>query len=229
MAFLPVRARYDTVVVTCCCEVGEVRIIAGAWRGCRLTAPAKEVARPTTDRVKEAMFNLMGWDWSGGLAVDLFAGSGALGLEALSRGAEAAILVDTDPRSLAAIRENVRRCRAEGRAQVWRMDWQLAWRKIASSCAEVGWVFVDPPYRLDAWERVLAVLAMSPVTIRHGVVCEHPRARVLPDAVRGLSRVKHRAYGDIAVSIYRPVAGTGDSEEGRGDDGAAGRDLPGQL
>lgn len=194
-----------------------MRIIAGQWRGVRLVAPAGEVARPTTDRVKESLFNLMGWSWEGGIAVDLFAGSGSLGLEALSRGADHAVLVDTHPRSLAAVRENVHRLRAEDRCSVWRLDWARAWERLERLGWAAGWVFVDPPYRLGLWPRVLSVLADSPVPIRHGVACEHPGSVNLPDAVGRLRRVKHRVYGDIAISLYQSHPPSGPDGVGAAD------------
>ncbi|MCL6636532.1 MAG: 16S rRNA (guanine(966)-N(2))-methyltransferase RsmD [Alicyclobacillus sp.] len=181
-----------------------MRIIAGQWRGLRLTAPAGTVARPTTDRVKEAMFNLMGWGWSGGWAIDLFAGSGALGLEALSRGADAAVFMDVHRASLAAIRENVRRCRAEAVCQVWAVDWRRGWQRVCAQGLPVGWVFVDPPYPLGLWPEVLQVLGDSLVPVQFGVVCEHPAAVSLPAVAGSLRLAKQRAYGDVAVSLYSP-------------------------
>ncbi|MCL6516437.1 16S rRNA (guanine(966)-N(2))-methyltransferase RsmD [Alicyclobacillus sp.] len=198
-----------------------MRIIAGRWRGFRLTAPAGDVARPTTDRVKESLFNLMGWAWDGGIAVDLFAGSGALGLEALSRGADRAVLVDTHPRSIAAVRDNVRRLGAEPWCEVWRMDWAQAWTRLAERSWDAGWVFVDPPYRLGLWPRVLQAIAQSPVSIRHGVVCEHPAQVALPEAVGRLERFKARAYGDIAISLYRDAGAPGGDAGRRGKLGMA--------
>ncbi|WP_026974774.1 16S rRNA (guanine(966)-N(2))-methyltransferase RsmD [Alicyclobacillus contaminans] len=179
-----------------------MRVIAGAWKGMPLHAPRGTAARPTTDRVKESMFNLLGPHWSGRTAVDLFAGSGALGLEALSRGAESAIFVDPNPLSVQAILANIRRCKAEAQTQVWRMDWQTAWARVCAEAVDVGWVFVDPPYAKQLWLPVLETVAKGTVPVLHGVVCEHPRTVSLPERVGPLERGKHRSYGDIAVSIY---------------------------
>lgn len=183
--------------------VMRVRIIAGEWKGLRLSAPAGAVARPTTDRVKESMFNLMGIDWPGGAAVDLFAGSGALGLEALSRGAPRAYLIDVSPVSLRAIRENVDRARSQARVQLWRMDWSAGWQRISSSGEQVAWVFVDPPYAMRLWEQVLQTIAVNPGGLTAGVVCEHPVEEVLKDRYECLVRFKSKRYGDIAISLYR--------------------------
>jgi 16S rRNA (guanine966-N2)-methyltransferase len=187
-----------------------VRIIAGEWKGMQLVAPKGQVARPTTDRVKESMFNLMGWNWADGVAVDLFAGSGALGLEALSRGAPAAVFADVHPASIAAIKANVQRCRAEDRVTILRQDWSAAWHHIAERVKDVGWVFVDPPYQQNLWQDVLSVVCTGELKPRSGIVCEHPRTVVLPDRVGAYAVWKSRAYGDIAVTIYRMDASGGE-------------------
>ena len=185
-------------------QVGEIlRVISGNWRGHRLDAPSGTVARPTTDRVKESMFNLMGPNWTGELAVDLFAGSGALGIEALSRGAERAVFVDKSPRSIAAVRTNLERLHALSEASLVVADWQTGWRRAIEGRTEVGWVFVDPPYAKQLWVDVLSTIAESGVTVVHGIVCEHPRDVDLPEAVGSLQRIKERIYGDIVVTIYK--------------------------
>ncbi len=184
-----------------------MRVIAGEWKGLTLSAPKGQVARPTTDRVKESMFNLLGWNWLGGVAVDLFAGSGALGIEALSRGAESAIFVDVHPASLAALRENLNRCKAGPRAKVYRADWEVAWTKVCASDIDVGWVFVDPPYGKNLWVPVLSAISRGSVHPRFGVVCEHPKDVSLPSQVGDLDVTKSKAYGDIAVTIYRSRRG----------------------
>lgn len=182
-----------------------MRIIAGAWKGLSLAAPKGSVARPSTDRVKESMFNLLGIDWPEGAAVDLFAGSGALGLEALSRGAEHAYFTDTHAASLRAVAENVKRCRAEERVTVWRCDWGTGWSRVVSLGVPVAWIFVDPPYAASLWDEVLTVIGQSPGGLTHGVVCEHPVHQTLADTYGCLEQRKNKRYGDIAVSLYRRV------------------------
>jgi 16S rRNA (guanine966-N2)-methyltransferase len=184
-----------------------MRVISGEWKGLTLVAPKGQVARPTTDRVKESMFNLLGWNWTGGVAVDLFAGSGALGIEALSRGAESAIFADVHPASLAALRENLTRCKAGHRAKVYRADWEAAWNKICAAGLDVGWVFVDPPYSKNLWVPVLTSISRCSVHPRFGVVCEHPKDVLLPSQVGDLEVAKSKVYGDIAVTMYRSYGG----------------------
>ncbi|MCL6627604.1 16S rRNA (guanine(966)-N(2))-methyltransferase RsmD [Alicyclobacillus shizuokensis] len=175
-----------------------MRIIAGRWRGRRLFSPPGLVARPTTDRVKESMFNLLGPFSGEEHVLDLFAGSGALGLEALSRGAEQAVFVDRHPQSIATIRRNVAALGAAGAAQVWKMDWRSAWTRLTGP---VDWVFVDPPYRERLWLPVLEAAAAHAPGVG-GVVCEHPHEEVLPDSSGPFSIWKARRYGDIQITIY---------------------------
>lgn len=179
-----------------------MRVIAGAWKGLRLDAPAGTEARPTTDRVKESMFSLMGLQWEGSGVVDLFAGSGALGIEALSRGANTAVFIDKSPKSLAAVRANLARCKATFGAHVISGNWSTGWERACELLHEIGWVFVDPPYKLSLWEKVLERISASPKVIRFGVVCEHPKEVDLPLRVGTLVQSKNRAYGDIALTIY---------------------------
>ncbi len=182
-------------------EASWLRVIAGKWKGRSLIAPEGTIARPTTDRVKESMFNLIGHHMSGGYVLDLFAGSGALGIEALSRGAGHAVFVDESVRSLHAVRENLKRCRADGDAQVWRADWKKGISRFANEFARAEWVFVDPPYGKSLWEPVVDDLARYPALFG-GIVCEHPKNTALPEEIRMYSVWKHKVYGDIAVTIY---------------------------
>jgi 16S rRNA (guanine966-N2)-methyltransferase len=180
-----------------------LRIISGQWKGLQLVAPVGDATRPTTDRVKESMFNLMGLSWTGHTAVDLFAGSGALGLETLSRGADEVIFVDKNPKSLHAIGDNIRRCKAEPWVQVWKMDWLAAWKQVVAQGVAVGWVFVDPPYRMMLWDKVLETIGCGEHPVTFGVVCEHPKTTMLPDTVGHLHLHKSKCYGDIQITMYR--------------------------
>lgn len=179
-----------------------MRIVAGSWKGLQLTAPTGAVARPTTDRVKESMFQLLGIRWPGAAAVDLFSGSGALGLEALSRGATHAYLIDNNSVSLAAIRANVERCQAQEQVTVWRCDWRVGWNQVVAAGKSVAWTFVDPPYAHESWDDVLAVIGTTPGPLTHGVVCEHPAMRELGAVYGCLRKWKFKRYGDIGVSVY---------------------------
>jgi 16S rRNA (guanine966-N2)-methyltransferase len=140
-----------------------MRIVAGAWRGRTLIAPPGQGTRPTADRVRQALFDmLMHAEWGGrGLiegatVLDVFAGTGALGLEALSRGAASACFIESDPVSLRALRANIAACRAEDRTEVMAID--VLTVAVGRSSRPAGVVFLDPPYGLNLAPRALVQL-----------------------------------------------------------------------
>jgi 16S rRNA (guanine966-N2)-methyltransferase len=181
-----------------------VRIVAGTHRGRRISAPPGRDTRPTPDRVREAVFAMLG-PLDGVEVLDLFAGSGALGLEALSRGAVAAAFVDRSPRAAAAIRANAASLGLEDRVRVVRRDWRAALAAERAAGRRFGLCLCDPPYSL--LPRVAGGLgvALAPLMTPGGtVVIEHPSAGPDPEP-KGLpiaSRTE-RTYGDTAVSVLR--------------------------
>jgi 16S rRNA (guanine966-N2)-methyltransferase len=172
-----------------------VRVVAGEFKGHPLRAPRGSATRPTADRVREALFSMLG-DVSGARVLDLFAGSGALGIEALSRGAESAVFVDRDPRAVAATRRNLEAVGAE--AEVRRQE---ALRFLAAYRGTFDLVLVDPPYDSAARlagplaERLPAALARNAV-----VVTESDKRRPLE---LPLPLTRERAYGDVRIAIHR--------------------------
>jgi len=135
---------------------GQVRIIGGRWRNTRLAVPDLEGLRPTSDRVRETLFNWLMPRLPGARVLDLFAGSGALGLEAVSRGAVSACLVERDPGMAARLREQVAKLGAEGQVQVQQED-ALRWLAQVPA-ARFDIAFVDPPFAAGLWNQVLAAL-----------------------------------------------------------------------
>lgn len=134
-----------------------IRIIAGQWRGRRLPVLSHEGLRPTTDRVRETVFNWLMHDLAGARCLDLFAGSGALGFEALSRGAEFVAFVESDKRVAAQLGENLRDLSAEQRGDVHCMN-ALAYLR-ARPAKPMDIVFLDPPYRAELLDEVVELLA----------------------------------------------------------------------
>lgn len=186
-----------------------MRIIAGTLGGLRIRAPAGQLTRPTSDRVREALFSLIEARRSlvGARVLDLYAGSGALAFEALSRGANAAVLVDSDRRSYQVIRDNARALRLSERCQV-ACDAVERWLSKAPSVQEpFDLVLMDPPYRLDA-QPVLETLADSGLLARDALVAlEHASRRdsaPTGDLARSssLERLLTRRYGDSSLSLY---------------------------
>jgi 16S rRNA (guanine966-N2)-methyltransferase len=181
-------------------SVGSVRIVAGEFRGRVLGAPAGMDTRPTSEKVREAVFNILG-DIEGDHVLDLFAGSGALGLEALSRGAAHATFVDAARAALIAVRANLRELGVEGRATVVAGD---AVAVVGRHAGPAPWrlVFVDPPYRSDLAARVIGALPAARLAADARVIIEHDRRNAPPDALGSLLRTDQRRYGDTLVSFF---------------------------
>lgn len=170
-----------------------MRIVAGEWRGRRLKPPADARVRPTADRVREAWMSIIQGDLADARVLDLFAGSGALGLEALSRGAQSATFVELASRSLAALRSNVGALGAEAQSTVHRGDALVFAGKLAAGEFDVA--FADPPYRLGLAERVAQLWLETPFARVLGV--EHEKG------IRLAGAADVRAYGDTVVTFYR--------------------------
>jgi len=190
-----------------------VRIIAGELRGRRLRPVAGRKIRPTGDKVREAIFAILDSRYAlpgndGTRVLDLYAGTGALGLEAISRGAAWVTFVDVDAEAAATVRANLEHCRAGDRGEVRRQSVAafLA-RGAAAAAAGPGFdlAFLDPPY--DAGDDLAATLAtLGPplLTQEAVVVVEHPAAGPPPDAAGLLTLVDRRKWGHTGVSFYRP-------------------------
>ena len=185
-----------------------MRIVAGEARGIRL-APVPEGVRPTADRVREALFNSLGQFFDGGEVLDLYAGTGALGIEALSRGCERATFVEANGRTAAVIRENLRRTRFEGRAEVFRGDARREVEILVREGREYRLIFADPPYKIAASEigEVLPLL-MELLAPGGRVVVESgdPLASEVVESAKGVSR----RYGGTFVTIFEGAEGTMD-------------------
>ncbi len=172
-------------------------MVAGDLRGRRLHAPRGRATRPTSDRVREALFSIIG-DVSGLRALDLFAGSGALGIEALSRGAAEAVFVDSAPRAVAAIRRNLAALGLDG--TVHRRD-ALAFLARAPASERFGLVFVDPPY--DSATRVAEQLAarLPPLLTDNALIVTESDKRNPLELPFPLPT--QRVYGDTRIAVHR--------------------------
>ena len=190
------------------------RVIAGTARGLRLLAPGP-ATRPLGDRLKQTLFAVLEPDLPGARVLDLFAGSGAAGIEALSRGARAATFVERDPPTSRVIEDNLRRARVGDRATVVRAD---AFEWLGSQRAG-PWdvVIVDPPYaEAHLLERALEALGRPGVVSPGGRVVAKHFWRDIPPARSGLlASERERRFGESAVTFYRAELGGGASEEER--------------
>jgi 16S rRNA (guanine966-N2)-methyltransferase len=196
-----------------------VRVIAGKYRSRRLQTLRGTALRPSSDRLRETLFNILGPAIEGAIFVDLFAGSGAVGIEALSRGARGAIFVENHPAGAALIARNlaalgiptaarvIQRKTFAGSAEILRMDAMDALERLAESGARVEYVFADPPYAdTGAYEEILTFLGESELLARGGrVIAEHRRKTELPSLAGRLERARVLEQGDSALSFYTPM------------------------
>jgi 16S rRNA (guanine966-N2)-methyltransferase len=186
-----------------------MRITGGTLRSRALKAPKGLATRPTTDRVREALFGILtsAGALEGARVLDLYAGTGALALEALSRGAATAVLVESAREALAALRANVTALGLEDRARVVAGDVAKAIRRLPDA-GPFDLVFADPPWAMvdeGHGAAVLSALARSAGIATDGrVVLEHS-ARTAPFDVDGLVRLETRKYGDTALTFYKPA------------------------
>jgi 16S rRNA (guanine966-N2)-methyltransferase len=170
-----------------------VRIVAGEWRGRRIKPPDDERVRPTADRVREAWMSIIGSEIVGARVLDLCAGSGALGLEALSRGAAVAEFVDVSPRSLRALRENAELLGAGDRVIIHRADAVRFVSGLAAGAFDVA--FADPPYGFGLGAEIAAAWLVTRFAAVLSV--EHGSREVLPEGG------ETRRYGTTALTFYR--------------------------
>ncbi|MBZ4334641.1 16S rRNA (guanine(966)-N(2))-methyltransferase RsmD [Corallococcus sp. AS-1-12] len=183
-----------------------MRIVAGSAKGRALTGPKPSSGhiRPTADRVRETIFNMLGQFLDGQAVLDLYAGTGALGLEALSRGAGRLVLVDQDREALALCRKNTDALGFTSKVSILAQPVARALETLGKQGEKFELVFADPPYAARVVETVLdAVVAAGLVTPGGVVVVEHDKREAAPDAHAGLGREDQRRFGDTLVSFYR--------------------------
>jgi 16S rRNA (guanine966-N2)-methyltransferase len=182
-----------------------MRIVGGTRRGRRLLPPRSHHTRPTADRVRETLFNVLGQMLDGGEVLDLYAGTGALGLEALSRGAERAVLVDLSAEAAELCQKNAALLGFDSVVTVLRLRVDRAVERLAREGRRFVLAFADPPYaaRAGGW----VVEAVSPLLTEGGVlVVEHDRRELLPEAGGTLVRADQRRFGDTVLSFFQAVS-----------------------
>lgn len=182
-----------------------MRIVGGTRRGRRLRSPRSARIRPTADRVRETLFNVLGQRLDGGEVLDLYAGTGALGLEALSRGAARAVLVDSGAEAVQLCRSNTAELGFLSEVEILELPVARAVERLAAAGRRFSIVFADPPYVARAGTGLLE--AVEPVLAPGGtLVLEHDRRESLPEASGPLVRHDDRRFGDTVVSLYRRAA-----------------------
>lgn len=178
-----------------------MRVITGKARGVSLKTPDGMLTRPTADRVKEALFSIINFDIPSAKVLDLFGGTGQLGIEALSRGADRAVFVDAREDACKLIRENLTRTKLQSTAQVVRSDYM---DYLNRCCEQFSIIFLDPPYAEEYLEKSLKRITEIDILQSGGIiVTERPLGKELPWEFDGFQRSKDYKYGKTLLTIYR--------------------------
>lgn len=182
-----------------------MRVVSGKARGTILKTPDGQQTRPTADRVKEALFSVIQFDVPCTKVLDLFGGTGQLGIEALSRGASEAVFVDASDKACSVIRENLRRTNFLAQAKIVRMDY-LQYLKTCRETFDI--ILLDPPYAEVFLENALKIITEIDILQSGGIIiAERPLGKDLPWNFDGFTRSKDYKYGQILLTLYRKDRG----------------------
>lgn len=174
-----------------------MRVITGSARGRKLKTPENYDIRPTTDNVKEAVFNIIQFDIEGRKVLDLFAGTGQLGIECLSRGAQSAIFVDQSRQALDIVKANLKTC---GMKAVTVQEDAVSFLR---TCGKFDIIFIDPPYDSGMYENVLEIINSVDILTDGGIIiCEARRERTLPDMSAPYYKRREYNYGKVKICVY---------------------------
>ncbi|MBF0494321.1 MAG: 16S rRNA (guanine(966)-N(2))-methyltransferase RsmD [Candidatus Omnitrophica bacterium] len=180
-----------------------MRIIGGQFRGRKLERPLTDDVRPTKDRIREAVFNIIAEKIPGSYVLDLYAGSGAFGLEAASRGAESIFSVDNDPKSVNVIRKNVELLKVENAVKIFQEDAQIFVEKACKISNKFDIIFLDPPYNRELAKKTLITICKYDILNALGIiVVEHHALEALPEKINDVNLLKQKTYKETVISIY---------------------------
>lgn len=188
-----------------------MRIISGKYRGRRLNGPSELELRPTGDRLKETLFNVFGSGVNGAIMLDVFAGSGAIGIEALSRGARQALFIESAASACRLIRRNAELCGISSGFRIVHEDAFKALRSLAREGFKADIVFFDPPYLFKPYEDLLEITFTRGIPAQSAwVVIEHHRKAVLPESAKTYHRSRIIRQGDHCLSFYEAQSANGE-------------------
>ncbi len=174
-----------------------MRVITGSARGRRLKEPKGLDTRPTTDMVKEAVFSMIQYDIEGRRALDLFAGTGQLGIEALSRGAAEVVFVDESSAAVRLVKENLAVCGFNSRVE------QTDSLAFLERCGSFDLIFIDPPYDSYLIDKALAIIQNIDILTQGGIIiCESRRDKLMPEASLPYAMLSQRRYGKVMITLY---------------------------
>ncbi len=182
-----------------------MRIISGISKGRKLATPKNQILRPTSDRVKESIFNILREEVEGKLVLDLFAGTGNLGIEALSRGAKKAFFVEVGRQALRLIQRNLTQCKLEEQSEIIPKDANRAIGILNQRRVSFDLILMDPPYESGLIKRTLMKLNSNPIYHKDSIlVIEHDRREPLPTPVDGWILFREQRVGDTVISFLAP-------------------------
>lgn len=191
-----------------------MRVITGEYGGRRLKAVPGESTRPTTDKIKESLFNMIGPYFDGGNCLDLFAGSGGLAIEAVSRGMDKAVLIDKAPAAIKVIQENIAVTKEEEKFKVIRGDAARVINNLKSEQQVFDLVFLDPPYaKQQIVSQIEALLDNNMLSPEALIVCEVDKKVDLPETIKQAQVYKSAEYGITKIMIYELVSQEEDENE----------------
>lgn len=180
-----------------------MRVISGKVRGLKLNAPKNDDVRPTTDRVKESLFNIINGYIIDSQILDLFAGTGSLGIECLSRGASRCVFVDASKSSIDIVKSNIKKARVDSESEVMNIDCKSAIDKLKTRNEKFDVIFMDPPYYENLFVNSLEKISESKLLKEDGIiVVEHDTKEKLPDCAGELIKQKSKKYGNTTLTFY---------------------------
>lgn len=178
-----------------------MRIIGGDFRATRLQAPKGLNTRPTLDRIRESLFNILGQNFSGGIVLDLFAGSGCNGLEFISRGIDFVYFVDNSQESINVMIKNIKKCKVEEKSKIIKMDFQNALKSFKSDT--FSYIYMDPPFnKIDYYSESFEIIRNKKLLKEDGsLIIEHGSDKILK-IPGGYKEIRYKKYGKTSLSIW---------------------------
>jgi 16S rRNA (guanine966-N2)-methyltransferase len=190
-----------------------MRIITGTSKGRRLATPKSQAIRPTSDRVKESIFNILGKEVEGKIVLDLFAGTGNLGIEALSRGAKKALFVENGRQALRLIQRNLSQCGMKERSEILSKDVSRAIGILNQRGESFDLILMDPPYEKGLIQKTLIKLHSNRIYHEDSILLiEHDRREPIPKTLEGWTLIRQQGIGDTVISFLTPHRCTEDGE-----------------
>ncbi|MBU5595558.1 16S rRNA (guanine(966)-N(2))-methyltransferase RsmD [Amphibacillus sp. MSJ-3] len=182
-----------------------MRVIAGEFKGRSIETVSNNLTRPTSDKVKESLFNIIGPYFSGGNGLDLFAGSGGLGIEAMSRGINRVVFIDQQAQATRMIKKNLTNLKLLNRAEVYQNDAFRALKVLGKRGLQFDYIFLDPPYKKDLYQQLLEEIDTQQIADKDCmIICEHDSNLVLPISAAGFKQVRTEKYGrTTTITFYK--------------------------